>query len=152
MKTTPVLALAVGVLLGACETAPPEEAAAPAADTVAAAPTISLADVAGTWTMQYTAVSGGTEVPTARVEVTADGWMLLLPDRDPIPAEVTASGDSLIVVEGPYQSVRRPAITVTMHGAYRLDGDRLVGVVAARYDTSGADSLFVMLSEGTRAP
>jgi hypothetical protein len=151
MKTTPVLALAC-VLLVACETTPPEESGGPAADSVAAAPTISLADIAGTWTMQYTAVSGGTEVPTSQVEVSADGWTLLLPDRDPIPAQVTASGDSLIVVEGPYPSIRRPAIPVTMYGSYRLDGDRLVGVVAARYETSGADSLFVMLSEGTRAP
>jgi glucose/arabinose dehydrogenase len=152
MKSTPVLALAACVLLAACETEPARESAAPAADTVAAAPTISLADAAGTWTMRYTAVSGGTEVPTAQVEITADGWTLLLPDRDPIPAQVTASGDSLIVVEGPYQSVRRPSITVTTNGAYRLDGDRLVGVVAARYDTGGADSLYVMLGEGTREP
>jgi hypothetical protein len=39
-----------------------------------------------------------------------------------------------------------------MHSVYRLEGDRLVGTVAARYPTSGADSLLVMRSEGRRAP
>mgnify|MGYP003289538565 CR=1 FL=1 len=39
-----------------------------------------------------------------------------------------------------------------MSSVYRLDGERLVGVVAARYGTGGADELLVMLSEGTRAP
>lgn len=151
-STRSILVLAGGWLLAACETQPAEEALETAADTVAVGPVISLADIEGTWHMQYEPVSGETAVTTSQVQVTPEGWTLLLPDRDPILAEVTAAGDSLIVVEGPYESIRRPGTTVTMSSVYRLDGDRLVGVVAARYGTGGADSLLVMLSEGTRAP
>ena len=149
---TTILVLAGSLLLVACDTEPAEESSEPSADTVAAAPTISLADIEGTWDMRYEPVSGDTAVTTSQVQVTPEGWTLLLPDRDPIRAEVTAAGDSLIVVEGPYESIRRPGTTVTMHSVYRLEGDRLVGVAAARYATGGADSLLVMMSEGTRAP
>lgn len=150
-STIAILVLAGGGLLAACDSGP-REAGEPPADTVAAGPTISLADVEGTWNMRYVPVSGDTTATTSQVQVTPDGWTLLLPDRDPITATVTVGGDSLIVVEGPYESIRRPGATVTMSSVYRLDGDRLVGVVAARYGTGGADSLLVMLSEGTRLP
>lgn len=150
---TTLLVLAAGVFFAACENAPPEESSGPSADTLAVSgPAISLADIEGTWDMRYTPVSGDTAVTTSQVQVTAEGWTLLLPDRDPIRAQVTASGDSLLVVEGPYESIRRPGTMVTMHSVYRLDGDRLVGVVAARYPAGGADSMLVMMSEGSRTP
>ena len=151
-STVSILVLAGCWLLFACDTAPPEEAPEALADSVAAAPTISLADIEGTWNMRYVPVSVDTTATTSQVQVTEESWTLLLPDRDPIPAEVTASGDSLIVVEGPYESIRRPGTTVTMSSVYRLDGDRLVGVVAARYGPGGGDDMLVMLSEGTREP
>jgi hypothetical protein len=65
---------------------------------------------------------------------------------------VTTSGDSILVVEGPYESVRRDGTMVTTHSVHRLVGDRLVGRVVARYPTGDADSVLVLLSEGTRAP
>jgi hypothetical protein len=151
-STLSLLVLATGLILAACESQPPEETPETPADTVAVGPAISLADIEGTWDMRYTPVTGDTAVTTSQVQVTPEGWTLLIPDRDPIPAEVTAGGDSLIVMEGPYESIRRPGTMVTMSSVYRLDGDRLVGVVAARYVTEGADSLLVMMSEGTRAP
>lgn len=151
-STVSILVLAGGGLLAACGGRPPEQAPETPADTAAFGPAISLADIEGTWNMRYTPVSGDTAVTTSQVTVTPEGWTLLLPDRDPIQAEVTAAGDSLIVVEGPYESIRRPGTTVTMNSVYRLDGDRLVGVVAARYEMEGAANLLVMLSEGTRAP
>jgi hypothetical protein len=146
-----ILVLAAG-LLAACGGGQREEAAETPADTVAAAPSISLADIEGTWNMRYVPVSGDTTATTSQVRVTPEGWTLLLPDRDPITATVTAAGDSLIVVEGPYESIRRAGTTVTISSVYRLAGDRLVGVVAARYGAGGADDMLVMLSEGTRAP
>lgn len=149
--TISILVLAAA-LLAACEGGPPEEATEAPADTVAAAPSISLADIEGTWNMRYVPVSGDTTATTSQVQVTPEEWKLLLPDRDPITANVTAAGDSLIVVEGPYESIRRPGTTVTMSSVYRLDGSRLVGVVAARYGEGGADDMLVMLSEGTREP
>lgn len=148
----PILVLASSLLLAACESPPPEKTPQPPADTVAVSPALSLADIEGTWNMRYTPVSGDTAVTTAQVQVTPVGWTLFLPERDPIRGEVTAAGDSLIVVEGPYESIRRPGTMVTMSSVYRLDGDRLVGVAAARYVTGGTDTLLVMMSEGTRAP
>jgi hypothetical protein len=148
----PMLVLAAGCVLGGCRSEPPENVLETAADSVGVAPEIALADIEGTWTMQYTPVSGTADVTTSQVRVTAGGWTLILPDRDSIPAEVTAAGDSLIVVEGPYESLGRPGTTVTMSSVYRLDGDRLVGVVAARYGTGGGGSPIVMLSEGRREP
>ena len=147
-----IIVLACGWTLAACDGGPPEEAGEAPADTVAATPAISLAEIEGTWNMRYTPVSGDPTVTTSLVQVTPQGWTLVLPDRDPILAEVIAEGDSLLVTEGPYESIRRPGTTVTMSSVYRLDGDRLVGVVAARYGTEGSDSLLVMLSEGTREP
>ena len=151
-STLSTLVLAIGSMLASCESQPPEETPETPADTVAVGPAISLADIEGTWNMRYTPVAGDTAVTTSQVQVTAEGWTLFLPERDPIRAEVTAAGDSLIVVEGPYESIRRPGTMVTMSSVYRLDGDRLVGVAAARYVTGGTDSLLVMMSEGTRAP
>ena len=152
-KTTlPILVLACGLLLTDCQSEPAEESHEPAADTIAFGPALSLADIEGTWNMQYVPVTGDTVVSFSQVQVTPDGWTLLLPERDPIRADVTASGDSLIVVEGPYESIRRPGTTVTLNSVYRLEGERLLGVVSARYVTGGADTLLVMLSEGTRAP
>lgn len=150
-STLSALALASLGLISACERGPSEEALESIADTVTAVPAISLSDIEGTWTMEYEPVSEGTSLTASQVRVTAEGWTLLLPNRDPIPAEVTASGDSLIVVEGPFESIERPGTAMTLHGVYRLDGDRLVGVVAARYETGG-DDMVVMLSEGTREP
>lgn len=152
-KTTlPIFVLAGGLLLTGCESEPSAESPEPAADTVAVGPPLSLADIEGTWNMRYVPVTGDTVVTTSQVQVTPEGWTLLLPERDPILAEVTASGDSLIVVEGPYESIRRAGTSVTMNSVYRLEGDRLLGVVSARYVTGGGDTLLVMLSEGTRAP
>lgn len=146
------LLLAGGLLPLGCESEPAEEATEPPADTVAVSPRISLADIAGTWEMRYVPESGDTTVTNSRIQVTADGWTLFLADREPIEGVVTTSGDSIIVVEGPYESIRRNGVMVTMHSVYRLEGDRLMGTVAARYPTSGGDSLLVMRSEGRRAP
>ena len=113
----------------------------------------SLADIAGTWDIRYVPESGDTTAVTnSRIEVTADEWTLFLADRDPVEGVVTTSGDSILVVEGPYESIRRDGSTVTTNSVYRLEGDRLVGRVVAHYPTSGADSVLVLRSEGTRAP
>jgi hypothetical protein len=114
---------------------------------------ISLADIAGTWSMRYVPASGDTSaVTSSEIRVTPESWTLHLPGRDSVEGVVTASGDSLIVLEGPYESVRRDGIMVTTESVYRLEGDRLVGTVVARYPSSGADSVLVLSSEGTRAP
>jgi hypothetical protein len=147
------LVLAAGLLLLGCESEPVEETSNLPADTAAVGPTISLADIAGTWNVRYVPESGDTTAVTnSRIEVTPDRWTLLLADRDPVEGVVTVSGDSILVVEGPYESIRRDGTMVTTHSVYRLEGDRLVGTVVARYPTGDADSVLVLQSEGTRAP
>lgn len=146
------LVLAGGLSLLGCQGESADEATEVPADTVAASPAISLGDIAGTWDVRYVPESGDTTVTSSQIRVTADGWTLLLADRDPIVGAVMTSGDSIIVVEGPYESVRRNGVMVTTHSVYRLEGDRLVGTVVARYPTSGADSVLVLRSEGRRAP
>lgn len=148
------LVMSTGLLIVACANEPAEEATEELpADTVAAAPTISLADVAGTWDMRSVPVSGEDTTATVyQVVVTADSWTQMLPDRDPLEGQVTTSGDSIVVDAGPFESVRREGATVSIHGVYRLAGDRLVGTVIARYETTGADSVLELATEGTRAP
>jgi hypothetical protein len=87
-----------------------------------------------------------------QIQATADGWTLFLPDRDPIEAVVTTSGDSIIVDAGPFESVRRDGVMVSTRTVYRLEGDRLVGTTVAHYETSEADSGLSLHVEGTRAP
>jgi len=136
-----------------CQSEPAEEATEELpADTVAAAPTISVADVAGTWDMRSVPETGDTTATVYQVEATADGWTLMLPDRDPIEGEVWTSGDSIVLDAGPFESVRRDGVMVTTHTVYRLEGDRLVGTTVARYATTEADSVLRLSTEGTRAP
>ena len=148
------LVLAAGLLVLGCERKTSEEAPKEqAADTVAGATTISLADIAGTWDMRAVPEAGADTTTTVyQVQVTADGWTIFNPDRDPKKAAVTISGDSIIVEACPFESVRRAGVMVRTHGAFRLDGDRLVGTTVAHYVTSDADSVLHLHVEGTRAP
>jgi hypothetical protein len=148
------LVLASGLILSACETEPGEQATEELPpDTIAATPTISIADVAGTWDMRSVPETGSDTTATVyQLVATPDGWTLMLPDRDPLEAEVTTSGDSIVMVAGPFESVRRDGVMVTTHSVYRLEGDRLVGTVVARYETTEADSVLRLASEGTRTP
>lgn len=148
------LTLVGGLLALGCERQAAEEATEEQmADTVAAAPTISLADVAGAWDMRAVPESGADTTATVyQIQATADGWTYYLPDRDPIEASVTASGDSFLVEAGPFESVRRDGVTVRTNSVFRLEGDMLVGTTVAHYETSEADSVLRLRVEGTRAP
>jgi hypothetical protein len=61
-------------------------------------------------------------------------------------------GDSIIADAGPFESVRRDGVMVNTRTVYRMEGDRLVGVTTAHYETSGPDSVLILNTEGTRAP
>lgn len=154
-KPTRLLPLVAGALLAiACASEPAEEPAEePAADTVAAAPTISLADIAGTWDMRSVPASGEDTTATVyQVVVTPDSWTTMLPEREPITGAVTTAGDSIVVEAGPFESVRRDGVMVSTRMVFRLQGDRLVGNTAARYETTGPDSVLELTTEGTRVP
>lgn len=146
------------VLLAACaQEAGEGEDTAVTEDTLAAAPEpvgISLADIAGTWVMDARS-EAGQAVPQYEMVATADlsGWEMRFPDREPIQLRVVeVAGDSIVADAGPYESVLRPGVQVTTHGVYRLEGDRLIGTVVARYQTTESDSVAIVHSEGTRKP
>lgn len=132
----------------------PKESA-PAVDTsvaVAAPPTFSLADAAGTWTYVAKSTTGDTTLVTAELTASADpnGWKILLPGRPEMPLTVTVSGDSLLTRAGPYESILRKGVQVTTDGVLRMSGGKLVGTSTAHYTTGGADSVRHLLVEATR--
>ena len=142
--------LGIAVLFGC---GPKEE---PAADTAAAAsaPSISLADVAGTWTIRTMAENSDSVLVTSELTATADpsGWVQLLPGRPPTPVRVRVDGDSILTDTGPFESVLRPGTQVSTSGVYRLVNGNLRGLLTAHYVTAGADSVVRLRVEGTRKP
>lgn len=123
----------------------------PAAD--AAAPAINLADLTGTWNMEVRGETGDSVLTTGTITVGADGaWTMNLPNRPPMPTQVSVDGDSVMTVAGPFESVLRPGTQVTTNGVMRLVDGRLEGSLVAHYSTAGADSVVRLRSTATRAP
>ncbi|HEY0670937.1 MAG TPA: hypothetical protein VGD27_01660 [Longimicrobiales bacterium] len=119
------------------------------ADTVATS-TAPAADANGTWDMRATPVSGDTTPTIFQLQVANGTWTLMLPNREPVVANVVADADSFIVEAGPYQSVRREGMTVSTRSVYRINGDQMTGTTTARYQTTGADSTLQLTTTGTR--
>ena len=118
-------------------------------------PTISLADVAGTWTMHAMNAAGDSTLVTAQMVATAgtDGWLFTFTGRDPVPVRVIAvDGDSIVTEMGPYPSALRENVSVTTRSVLRLQNAELVGTFAAHYATSAADSVLMGRMHGVRAP
>jgi hypothetical protein len=151
----------VAVLVGCTDTQEqPDTAAgdtagmAPAATTGAAPATISLADLAGTWTMRAMRENSDSVLVTYTLFADADStWRMKLGNRpDTIPVQILAvAGDSIVTHAGPYASTLRQGVMVTTHGVFRMQNGRLVGRTEARYQTTGSDSLVIVRSEGTRS-
>ena len=116
--------------------------------------TLSLADVAGTWSMQALQQAGDSVIVTMEMTATDsyDGWAIAFAGRDPITARVLAvEGDSIVSEFGPYESALRAGVMVTTTSVMRLDGDNLVGTFVARYATTEADSILRGRLQGVRA-
>jgi len=133
------------------------EADPPPADTTAmAAPAAAPATgIAGRWNMQLDPIPTDS-APAAYVLEATDsdaGWTMTFTGGQPIPVRVISMGpDSVVTEAGPYQSVVRAGLTVTIRSVFRLQGDTLRGTTLARYQTSAADSVQTRTSVGTRAP
>jgi hypothetical protein len=147
--------LVAAILLAACAKkdeplmgAPTDGGAAPEAP----AP-LDLNRMAGTWTLVTKAASNDSILTTAILIATADtsGWTLTLPNRKPVPVTVTVAGDSVNIVTQPYESVLRKGVQVFNEGAYRLQGDSLIGNLRAHYSTKAADSVLAIRSAGVKA-
>lgn len=136
------ISLGIGLLaLAAC--GPKEQ---PAADTaaMAVAPTIALADVAGTWTARVMPEIGDSTVLTYELVASADptAWTITFPGRPPVGVRPTVDGDSIITEAGPYESALRKGVQVTTNGVMRLVNGELVGTTHAHYQgVTGPDSI-----------
>jgi hypothetical protein len=136
----------------AADTATPPAAVAPPPP--APAP-LALGDVAGKWNMRAVPDSGSDTTATTYVLTAAAdsaGWSMTYSNGLKVKVHPTASGDSIIVHAGPYASVRRKGMQVTTAGAFRRQGDKLVGTTTAHYKTTRPDSVLHLRVEGTKAP
>jgi hypothetical protein len=155
MRSIAFAAVVVSVI-GCSKSETPADSAAAAATPVATAPApISLADVAGTWNVKAMNERGDSTLVTYTLKATADtgGWTMTLADRPPQVVHVLAvAGDSIVTHVPPYESVLRKGVKVETNGVFRLQGGKLVGRTVAHYSVKTADSVRVLVSEGTRAP
>ncbi len=154
---TRIISCGLALLAGCSKPAPQV-----AADSVATAPMaagatpapLSLASVAGKWSMRTMSATSDSVLLTYELSATADGsgWTLTFPNRPPVPARVIAAGDSIVADVGPYSSVLRKGVEVTTHTTFRLEGAELVGTGVAHYSNAGADSVLNLRMRGTRVP
>jgi hypothetical protein len=131
-----------------------DTAAGTAAATAAPAP-ISLADVAGRWTVRAVPETGDTTAVVSQLNAGADttGWTMTLSNRPPIATRVVlVSGDSIVTETGPYESVLRKGVQVRTRSVMRLRDGKLIGNTVARYTTTGPDSVLRLRTEATRTP
>lgn len=115
----------------------------------------SLADVAGRWAVRTMAQGSDSVLVSFEMAAGADtsGWAFHFPEREPVPVRVVAvAGDSVVTDAGPYASVLRPGVQVSVHSVLRLQDGKLVGTSVARYSSAGADSVVTLRTEGTRVP
>ncbi len=112
----------------------------------------SLADLAGTWTVKGMNEKKDSTLVTYQLKATADptGWTIMFPNRQPIPARVSAGPSGIIMDAGPYESVLRKGVRVTTHAVVRLENGKLVGTTIAHYTVTTADSVRRIAMEGTR--
>lgn len=115
---------------------------------------LSLADVAGVWNVNSMAEASDSVLVSYQMTTTADtaGWAVTFPGREPIPVRgITVAGDSIVSDMGPYESVLRPGVMVSVHTVSRLENGKLVGHFTAHYAGGGADSVFNGRLQGVRA-
>jgi hypothetical protein len=154
MRRFAIICCCAAAVVGCAKT----ETKAPAAASVPPPPppALTLADVAGKWSVKGMNEARDSTLVTYQLTATADtsGWTITFPNRkQPIPARVAAvAGDSVVIDAGPYESVLRRGVQVTTHGVMRLQNGKLVGLTVAHYKTARPDSVRRIPLEGTRTP
>jgi hypothetical protein len=123
---------------------------------------VSLADVAGTWNITATLLTEEPTIITYSViardtdeqpDPSEPSWILNLdePTREHIVIRiVSVDGDSIVGVAGPFESVLREDVMVTIRTVSRLQGEMLVGTLTATYDTDPVQTVDGTF-EGSRA-
>lgn len=147
--------LVLALLAGACTRADETPAVDTAAPATAAPASISLADVAGTWNATATPEGTDSAVVSYQIKASADpaAWTMTLPGRDEMPIRVATDADSIMISNGPYESVLRKGVMVATESVVRMVDGRLVGTAIARYSgVTTADSVVRLRIEATRTP
>ena len=100
---------------------------------------VNLADVAGTWKVRSMVGPKDSVVATSVLVSSAsrDGWVLRLEGRAPIPLRIVAmGGDSVVTEGGPYPSILRKGLTVTvLRNVSHYKGGTLTGTFEAHYSS-----------------
>ena len=100
---------------------------------------IKLSDVTGVWDAKSMVGPSDSVVATSVLTATADtsGWTMKLEGRDPIAMRVVAmGGDSIVTEAGPYASILRPGLTVTvLRNVSHYKGDTMWGTFEALYSS-----------------
>lgn len=141
-----MILLAATVALAGCGAEEPAPAPPPP-------PSPTFTGFAGHWMVVSNLEGVADSVPsqlTSRPD--GGGWMLSLEDRDSIPMRASLSGDSLVLLSDPYQSVLRSNVTVQVRTAAVLVDGGLVGKLVATYNNPDSQQVVVGTLHGHRAP
>ena len=146
------------LLLAACSRSGDrtDTAAVATTDTAAAMSTTSpIETMRGRWNVQSVPVSGDTSATRYLLDASGDtaSWTLTFEGRaTPVRLHVIAmGGDSVVTQTDEFDSARRQGMRVVSTTVMRVRDGRLVGTSTARYRTTGADSVLVLNTTGTRA-
>lgn len=152
MRTcTSLLLLIVLAACGGGDDAAPDAEAPAATEGDAAPAALTVADFAGAW--QTMATLEGTPDPVSTTLTGSDDgseWTMTLEGRDPVAVTASMSGDSLILVTEPYESVLREGVTVSVRTAGVMQGDAMIGKMVATYQTPEGEQVVNGTIEGTR--
>lgn len=97
---------------------------------------IKPSDLTGTWVGK--AMIGPKDSVAGTYELVAtgnrDGWTIKLPNRQPLPVRIVATGgDSIVFEVGPFESILRRGETVRTRTTGHYHGDAMTGTIEAYY-------------------
>lgn len=150
------LAGSVALIVG-CSTkeAPPAaDTTAMAAPAPAAAPAApaSLATFAGTWNVNVKPEGQDTVVATYVLNTTdSTAWSFAFPKGKRVPMKVmSVSGDTVITETDWFDSSVRPGLKARSNVKSWMQDGKLMGKNVVHYQTTGADTLRIFDTEGTK--
>jgi hypothetical protein len=115
---------------------------------------VPFAAIAGKWTVRAMTRRGDSTILTYVLNMTSSGSgsTITFENRPPMAVNVAVLGDNIVIDAGPYSSVLRKGVQVTMHTASHLQNGKLVGTGTWHYATSRPDSVLSFRIEGTHSP
>jgi hypothetical protein len=116
-------------------------------------PPPTFTDFAGHW-MATVRFDDATDSVQSQMVSRPDGggWMLVFPNRDSIPMRGSMSGDSLVLLSEPYESVLQRGVTVQARSAVVLTPAGFQGRIVATYNHPDSQQVRVGAITGSRAP